>query len=129
MKKIEETLKFHLPENIAISIPKKFAEGFREQVINLIYQSPEDVINNFQNKNDALDDIMKSNYLSNWTTRYIKQMNESENKEQYVLFLANLIQDMDKEVFLSNLDQLNKLENLPLIQTVIKSKLINYFYS
>ena len=126
MEKSEKLLKFNLPEGVTISIPKKFAEGFRERIINLIYQSPEDVIKNFEHKkSNVSNDVMKHKYLSGWTQFYIEEMNESENKEQYILFLVNLIQDMNREIFLTNIDEFNKLRISPLIQDVIKSKLIN----
>lgn len=128
MEKPENLLKFNLPQGVTISIPKRCAEGFRERIINLIYQSPKDVIKNFEDKkSNAPDDVMKHKYLSGWTQSYIRQINESENKEEYILFLVHLIQDMTKDVFLTNIDQLDKLKVSPLVEAVIESKRIHFF--
>ena len=65
MEKAETILKFDLPQNISISVPKRYVEGFRERIINLIYESPDEVIENFKSKKEnSPNDVMKNEYLS-----------------------------------------------------------------
>lgn len=52
-------------------------------------------------------------------------MNELENKEHYISFLVHLIEDMRKDVFLSKIEELNKLKDYPSV-TNINTKILTY---
>jgi len=53
-------------------------------------------------------------------------MNELENKEHYISFLVHLIEDMRKDVFLSNIEELNKLKDYPSVTNIINTKILTY---
>ncbi|CAM1374605.1 hypothetical protein [Tenacibaculum xiamenense] len=121
----EKEFAFNFSEDVSLSIPESCAEGFRNRIIHLIFQDPQDTISDIENKkrSDAPKDLMTDKYISSWTEFYISKMkSEQLENNNYSYFFYGMLLQMDDSIFLKNQEKLLKLCDNPFLKTIITAK-------
>ena len=121
----EKELTFNFSEDVSLSIPESCSEDFRNRIIHLIFQDPQDTISDIENqkRRDAPNDLMTDKHLSFWTEFYISKMkSEKSENNDYSDFFYGMLRQMDDSIFLKNQEELLQLCDNPFLKTIITAK-------
>lgn len=125
MENPEKELAFNFSEDVSLSIPESCAEDFRNRIIHLIFQDPEDIISDIvnQKRRDAPKDLMTDKNTSFWAEFYIRKMKDGQlQNNDYSIFFHSMLQQMDNSIFLANQEKLLELSENFFLKTIIIAK-------